>query len=156
MPMLKQYCVELYGIDLHKKVEEVQKSLSNNGVIAELHSGSVIRMPFDDDFFECTIAVSAFEFIDDLEAACEEMIRVLKPNGLVLVVTPGYSPIVDLGLQILTGESARENYADRRQRLIPTLLNYFSIEKKIIVPGISRILVPLYICLKLQVKHSLR
>src|SRR5579859_4421348 len=40
MPELSRRCDELYGIDVHQKHEQVTVSLSQNGVMARLFSGS--------------------------------------------------------------------------------------------------------------------
>jgi SAM-dependent methyltransferase len=154
MPELKQYCDELYGIDLHQKQREVQEILVHNAVVAELFSGSITCLPFDDDYIDCIVAVSVLEYIDDVESACKEMVRTLKPDGLLAVVTPGYSPILDLGLKIIAGESAEENYANRRQLLIPTLLGHFAVEERVVSPRIGGPLIRLYTGLKLRAKSS--
>lgn len=96
------------------------------------------------------MAVSSLEFIDDLDAASQEMRRVLKPAGSLVVVTPGASKIVDIGLKILTGKSAKNDYGDRRQSLISTLLKYFRVEQKRTVPRFGSGLLCLYTGLKLS------
>jgi ubiquinone/menaquinone biosynthesis C-methylase UbiE len=63
-------------------------------------------MPFLDWHFDCIVAISTIEFIDGLDAACNEIDRVLKQDGCFLVVTPTNSPIADAGLKLLTGSSA--------------------------------------------------
>jgi ubiquinone/menaquinone biosynthesis C-methylase UbiE len=154
MPELQQYCDELYGIDPHQKQREIREVLVRNGVVAKLFSCSVTQMPFGNDYFDCIVAVSTLEFVDEIESACQEIKRVLRPDGFLAMVTPGHSPISDFGLKILTGESAKDDYANRRRTLIPTLLKHFWIERKAISPRIGGSLIPLYTSLKLRVKSS--
>lgn len=149
MPELKRHCDDLYGIDIHHEQLKVQRALERHGIAAELFSDSVTHMPFASDMFDCIVAISSLEYVDDVEAACHEMKRVLTSNGVVLVVTPGFSPVLDLALKIVTGESAKENYANRRSALIPTLLRYFSIEHKVAFPRIGVSQVQLYSTLRL-------
>ncbi len=126
MPELSRHCRELYGIDPHSQGEAVTRALESAGVAATLVSGSASALPFPTGFFDSVVAVSALEFIEDIESACLEIKRVLSPGGSLIAVTPGHSPVVDLGLRILTGKSAKQDYAGRRERLVPVLLRHFS------------------------------
>lgn len=149
MPHLKRHCDELYGVDPHNKNKEVEQILSKYNITAKLYSGSITRTIFENNYFDSIVIVSALEYVDDIEAACEEMSRILKPDGELIVVTPGSSPIVDVGLKILTGESARENYDERRKNLEPILLKNYSVGKKIKFPPIIHQFVKLYTAYKL-------
>ncbi len=149
MPELTRYCDELYGIDIHPKQQEVTDILMRFNVVTKLSSGSAEAMPFGEGFFDCVVAVSSLEFVENLEAACVEIKRVLKPDGSLVIVTPGHSPIIDFGLKILTGKSAKNDYGDRRQFLIPTLLRYFTIQKELAVPQFGSTIICLYTALRL-------
>ena len=154
MPALCEYCHELYGMDIHGKVEEVRNALASNGVAARLYSGSVSKMSFPDDYFGCIVCVSTLEFVEDLESACEEIERVLAPNGRVLVVVPGHSKLLDLGLWVLAGESAERDYGSRRQHVVPTLLRHFSLEERASIPETGWIMPRFYTGLKLRLGAS--
>ncbi len=149
MPELSRYCERLYGLDVHGEQERVAASLAAYEVTAQLFSGSVSAMPFADDYFDCLVAVSALEFVSDLDAACAEIKRVLKPGGAFLVVTPGHTPLVDFGLKLLTGKSAKEDFGGRREQLIPTLFRHFNAAQQLTVPARGRTLLHLYTALKL-------
>lgn len=149
MPYLNDLSEELYGIDPHDKNQEVAESLTKCGIKATLYSGSVTQLPFSDKELDAIVIVSAIEYVDDIETACLEMKRVLKPDGELVLVTPGHSPIVDMGLKLLTGESAKDNYDERRARLEPTLLKHFQVRKIIKAPPLIHPLVCLYTGYKL-------
>ena len=150
MPELARHCEELYGVDIHQHQQEVAEKLSQFNVRAQLFSGGVSRMRFEENFFDGVVAVSSLEFIEDLEASCEALKRVLKGDGCLVAVTPGSSPVADLGLKILTGKSARQDYDDRRQRLIPTLLKHFEVLEQKTSPPLVGTVLPLYTALKLR------
>jgi ubiquinone/menaquinone biosynthesis C-methylase UbiE len=150
MPELARHCDDLYGLDIHEHNAAVTEVLARSGVKATLVSGSATAMPFADAFFDCLVAVSSLEFINDLPAACREMLRVLKPGGLLVVITPGSSPLVDLGLKILTGKSAKTDFEDRRKAIIPTLLEHFAVQQRRAAPRFGSFLVHLYTGLKLS------
>ena len=72
--------------------------LATNGLAVDLRSASMTDMPFADSTFDCAVAISTMEFVDDIDRACAEVRRVLKPGGQLLVVTPSTSPLLDFGL----------------------------------------------------------
>lgn len=150
MPELAARCDELYGIDIHTQQDAVNERLASFGISARLFSGSITAMPFDNNFFDCVVGVSTFEFVEDLEAACVEVKRVLKSDGFLLVVTPGHSPVADLGLKILTGKNAREDFNDRREKIVATLRKHFVVQKQLAAPSLGNSIVRLYTALKLR------
>ncbi len=150
MPVLKQKAGELYGIDVHDRNAEVQETLASEGVAAELSQAGAEELPYEDSFFDSVLAVSSLEFVSDLPQCCREIRRVLKPGGAFVVITPGHSALVDFGLRVLTGKSARKDFGDSREAIVPTLSKYFSLESKRLVPPFSAGLGTLYYALQLS------
>jgi SAM-dependent methyltransferase len=101
-------------------------------------------LPFRTASFDTVLAVSSLEFVGALSRACREIRRVLKRGGVFIVVTPGHSPLVDAGLRILTGSKASQDFSDRRQKIIPTLLSYFTVDKRLNTPSVFGSSVSLY------------
>lgn len=128
MPQLKKHCDRLYGIDTHGRNEEVRKNLELIGVDACLVSGDVSSMPFNTGDFDGIVAVSSLEYVQEIETACKELGRVLKPGSPLFVVTPGASPILDSGLRLIGHEHAEENYGNRREELPRVLASHFAVE----------------------------
>lgn len=126
-PHLARSCRELYGIDVHDRAAAVSERLRSLGLRADLRSASVTQLPFGSGFFDAAVAVSSLEFVDDLDSACRELVRVLAPGGVLVVITPGFSPLVDAGLKLLTGRSAEADFAGRRQRLAEALERHFKL-----------------------------
>ena len=52
--------------------------------------------------------------------------------------------MLDPGLRVLTGNSARKDFGDRREKIIPTLLNCFTAAECRVVPQIGNSMVCLY------------
>jgi len=129
MPELSSHCEELYGIDVHARTSAVTGVLASYAVRAELFSGSVESLPFEDESFDCIVSVSSLEFVRDIGAAGREMARTLRSGGRLVMVTPGHSPLLDFGLKMMTGESARKDYETRREALMPGLLQHFQIDR---------------------------
>lgn len=124
-PELSRHCIDLYGIDVHHKTAEVAAVLRRYGVTADLRTAGVHHIPFGDAFFDAIVVVSTLEFVDQLDVACQELARVLRPDGRIVVVTPGYGRSLDAGLRVLTGERAEDTFEGRRGRIVPTLQQHF-------------------------------
>lgn len=152
MPELARRCEDLHGIDIHPRASEVEARLRDHGVAARLVSGSAESLPYDSEMFDVVVAVSCLEFVPDAAKAAAEIRRVLKPGGCLVFVTPGKSPIVDWGLRVLTGESAKQDYADRRERLMPAMQQQFAIEERRTFPPVLSGVVCLYSAMRMGVR----
>jgi SAM-dependent methyltransferase len=146
LPTLAQHCDELSAVDTHPHRAEVAQRLQKYGVRASLHTASATAMPFSAGSFDAIVGVSCVEFIDGVDIACKEFRRILRPGGCLVVVTPGHSPLLDWGLEVLTGASAREDFGDRRKPLASMLLDHFELaEERSFLPGVfGRVLPRLY------------
>lgn len=150
MPTLKRFADELCGIDVHEHADDVTRSVERAGLEVDLRTASAEQIPFADGFFGAIVVVSAFEFIPDPNAACMEFRRVLEPGGSLVVVTPGQSTLLDLGLRVLTGNRAEESFADRRAAVVPTLERHFRVRRRIVSPRLLGTWIPLYTALDLE------
>jgi ubiquinone/menaquinone biosynthesis C-methylase UbiE len=150
MPELAQHTDELWGADIHSCTEAVSKRLQGFNTSARLCTADVSSLPYPDGHFDCVVAVSALEFVDDLDAACNEVERLLMPNGCFLAVTPTNSPIADAGLKLLTGNSAKQDFGDRRAKIITTLKKHFRVEEERLFPPLAAL--KLYTGLKLATR----
>jgi ubiquinone/menaquinone biosynthesis C-methylase UbiE len=149
MPELAKHAGELFGIDPHPMPDAVQQVLLQHGIRASLTSGTAERLPYPDDFLDCVVSVSAMEYVPDIDAACSELRRVLRPGGAIVIATPGSSPLWDLALRLSTGENPQQ-YADRRQRLLPSLKSMFRTDQEIAVPAFGGSLFRLYTGVRLS------
>jgi len=130
MPELSAHCTSLHGIDTHRRSAEVVGILAEQGVTARLLVASVSHLPFDSASFDAIVVVSSLEFVDDIEVATAEMSRVLRPEGVAVVITPGFNPILDAGHRVLTGVKAEDTFQGRRQHVIPALRRSFVVDKQ--------------------------
>jgi ubiquinone/menaquinone biosynthesis C-methylase UbiE len=144
LPTLAQHCNSLYGIDIHPFNEDVREILQNFGVNSKLYQGSVSQLPFENDSFDLIISISTFEFIEDKTRACQEINRVLRKDGIFIMVTPGKSWFLDIALKIFTNASAKKDYGDKRQHVIENIQKYFYISKRKLFPSHLNWLVEVY------------
>jgi SAM-dependent methyltransferase len=149
MPELSRHCDDLHGIDPHPKRHEVEANLARHGLNATLTTATAESLPYDTGFFDCLVSVSTLEYVPDIAAACQEMRRVLRPGGSLVVCTPGATSIWDLPLRLLTREGPSQ-YGDRRQKLQPTLRDQFDLVREIRVPSLGAGALRLYTGLRLR------
>lgn len=151
LPHLAQYCDEIYGLDPHSHNENVADTLKSLGINALLTQGRIDEYTgYPDEFFDVIVAVSTLEFVEDMEKGCEEIKRILKNDGRLMLVTPAHFWVYDFMLKILTNENARDIYSDRRESLEPILMNHFDIDEKLYFPKFLSNTKPVYtaLCLK--------
>lgn len=73
----------LFGIDLSTEMLSVANS--RLGSAAELCEGRADELPFDSGSFDTVVSTSAFHFFRQPEIALSEMLRVLQPNGRLII-----------------------------------------------------------------------
>ena len=60
--------------------------------------------------------------------------------------------MVDFGLKLLSGNSARKDYGDRRAAVLPTLLEHFDLDRRVSFPPLVSGVVCLYTAVRLKAK----
>lgn len=82
---------ELFGIDLNEKMTRIaQKNLNKAGLEAGIARGNVENLPFGDEAFDTVVNTMAFSGYPDAEKALAEILRVLKPDGKLVLIDVNY------------------------------------------------------------------
>ena len=81
---------EIYGLDLNVSVEDVTAVFKARQIETHLQNGSVLSMPYEDDFFETVLLISILEHLKPFEQmqAFREIRRVLRPGGQAIYGVP--------------------------------------------------------------------
>ena len=84
---------KVYGIDFSEESVSVScrtnKRLIKMGRV-EIRHGSVSCLPFSDYLFDLVTAVNTHNYWSDLVADMQEVLRVLKPGGKLMIIGGGY------------------------------------------------------------------
>ena len=86
--------IALDGIDISARMlEKADESLRKSGLRAVLHQGDASNLPYDDAAFDLVMTAHMLEHLADPGAALREMVRVLKPGGLLIACLTRHSPL---------------------------------------------------------------
>jgi ubiquinone/menaquinone biosynthesis C-methylase UbiE len=81
---------DMAGVDLAGgMVRRTQRRLARAGLRSALAVGSVYQLPWQPDAFDAVLSTFAFSAFVDADAALDEMVRVTKPGGRVIIVDAG-------------------------------------------------------------------
>lgn len=101
LPTLCQISEKVYGVDLGSDPDQVSKHLSQLGCQAELDRGVPDHLLFADNFFDLVVAISVLEHIKAIKPFLQEIHRVLKPGGVLLVGMPAVNKFMDYLFQAI-------------------------------------------------------
>jgi ubiquinone/menaquinone biosynthesis C-methylase UbiE len=74
------------GLDVSlPMLARARRKLGNSSFTAV--AGDMLRLPFADAVFDKAVSVTALEFIGEAKAAVEDLFRVVKPGGRIVVAT---------------------------------------------------------------------
>lgn len=102
---------EIHGLDLNASVEQVSGLFKAKHIRTHLQNGSVLSMPYEDDFFETVLLISILEHLKPSEQmkTFQEIRRVLKPHGQVIYGVPIERTFMVLMFRLL-GYNIREHH----------------------------------------------
>jgi SAM-dependent methyltransferase len=92
---------ELHGVDLDADPAAVSGLLATRGVKAELQSGNVYSLPFEDASFDLVVSYSMFEHLHEYRRALGEVARVLRPSGEFLLGMPAVNRAMEWGFRAI-------------------------------------------------------
>jgi SAM-dependent methyltransferase len=144
-PELARNADDLFGADVHTNAAAVSAMLADHACPARLLRASAVALPYRSGAFDIVVAVSTLEFVPDVSDAVRELVRVTKPGGRVVIVTPGQSALLDLGLRVLTGKRAEDSFKGRRGSVLPAVEHWARVvEVRALPSGPARRVVPFY------------
>lgn len=87
---LKELGGNVTGVDISEKMlkeaEKKNNSKTSNGKV-EFYKMNGNNLLFKDNSFDCVISNAVFEFIENPKEVMNELLRVVKPNGVIVIGT---------------------------------------------------------------------
>ncbi len=113
---LAQHSGRLAAIDVHPHGADVRRRLCADGIRAALVQGDAGALPFQGGCFDVVVIVSALEFVGDAERTVLDAVRVLRPGGRLVCLTPRSLKWADRVLRLLAGVEPEDQFAGGRER----------------------------------------
>lgn len=78
----------VHGIDINEPLLEIAKRRSAQaGFEVDYRLGSAVDLPWGDESMDVAVALELLEHVEDWEAVVNEMMRVVRPGGAMLITT---------------------------------------------------------------------
>src|SRR3972149_1265254 len=149
LPELKRRCHRLWAIDIHNKTGLVYQMLEKEGIEAELASGSILELPYENESFNAVVSVSVLEHIDDLDLAIHEIHRVLKSGVIAVLSFPVKNKITD-SFYRLAGYNASDIHPSGHREIENSVRGKLRIKDRRIFPAIKNPDYGLYMTLRCE------
>lgn len=91
--LMTQYAgrFDVYGVDLNDRMVAVaRRNLRQSGLSAGLQQANVESLPFSDSAFDTVLCTMAFSGYPRAQDALSEMVRVVKPQGRIVLIDVSY------------------------------------------------------------------
>ncbi len=113
----KEFNLNLYGIDIDEHRLKIAKdNLNQENIRANLQYMDILNNNFEDERFEVIITHYLFLWIKDLEKCFNEIHRILKKDGILLILAePDYGGVIEspeTGLKDALISNLKDNGAD--------------------------------------------
>ncbi|WP_329483529.1 methyltransferase domain-containing protein [Kribbella sp. NBC_01484] len=82
------------GIDISDSMLAIARTRAGAGPGIELEAASVMRIPHPAESFDVVVSTQVFEYVDDVAGALDEVHRVLRPAGRVVLLDTDWASVV--------------------------------------------------------------
>lgn len=118
---LARHARMLVGIDIHSYGSAVRRRCALDGITVMPAQASGGAIPFADGSFDAVVLVSTLEFVPDPGACLREALRVVRPGGRVIAVTPRIHSWADLVWRTISGADPEVEFQGGRERVASAL-----------------------------------
>lgn len=107
---------EIHGIDLTAHADAVYEVFRKRGIETFLQNGSVLDMPYSDNYFDTVLLISILEHlkVEEQSTAFKEIFRVLKPGGQVVYGVPVERPAMRIFFFLLGYDIRRYHFSTEK------------------------------------------
>jgi len=149
---LQEEYEEIYGLDLTANVGIITELFHKRHIETHLQNGSVLEMPYANDYFDSVLLISILEHLhpEEQETAFREIRRVLKPGGQVVYGVPIERPLMVFAFHML-GYNIRDHHFSTEKDVIGAAQKIEKLKKTVDLKGLGGLSGPIY-----QVCHLIK
>lgn len=121
-----------YGVDIRKGAINFLSKRTD----AILKYGSILNIPFSDNYFDLTCCIEVIEHMKGNEAtkAISELVRITKTSGYVIIATPNYNSklwkLIEKTQQVLQpGNWVDDHYTKLNRKLLKELCAQYNLKE---------------------------
>ena len=92
MSLLSVFNQEVFGIDYENTAVQIAETKLKNYDNCKIFRASCYDLPFSDNYFDFVVLSDVFEHLNSPEDCLQEICRVLKSDGTLLLTTPKWRP----------------------------------------------------------------
>jgi len=131
-PTLNSMSEELYGLDIDSQPQIIYKNISklNLKQRPQLSQKDLLKEKYPSNYFDLVIAFSVFEHIKDPEKLLEELYRIIKPKGQLLVGMPRVDNTMKQLFRLIGFNEIDNHHIARHQDFILNASNKFKLVNK--------------------------
>lgn len=72
---------EIVGIDISEDMLDLARARCESYSSIRFEAADLYHLPFEDNSFDVAVSVQTFEYLKDVQKACKEALRILRPGG---------------------------------------------------------------------------
>jgi SAM-dependent methyltransferase len=111
------------GVDIHPWGADVQQRCAADGVSVTTIQGDGCALPLAASSIDVIVLISALEFMDDPVTCLRESLRILRPGGRIVAVTPRIHAWSDALWGTFAGADPEAEFRGGRQRVEQALVD---------------------------------
>ncbi|MBI4981623.1 MAG: class I SAM-dependent methyltransferase [Candidatus Omnitrophica bacterium] len=128
LPELSRHSQKIFGLDSHLNAGPVKKMLKKENKFAYLASGDISNLPYKNDSFDCIVCLSVLEHMENLDSCIDEIVRVARPSGQIIVGVPVDNFLMSLGFKSM-GYNVCDIHKWGHRQIIKAVQNKIKIER---------------------------
>ena len=146
LPSLAERTDHLFGMDLHRRTDLVQRMLAHEGMRAQLQVANVEHLPYGDATFEAVVCISTLEHLHgpELNSAVDELWRVLRPGGVAIAGVPSSGRVMDFLFHAIGFQEIEAHHVSTSADIAAALAGRFDVERTARLPGAAPAAAALY------------
>ena len=136
-PSLNKVADELHGIDILSDVEKLAPILNELEIKADLRKNDILKEGYPDNYFDLITAFSVFEHITEFEPIIDEMRRILKPGGHLLIGMPRVSAVMPFLFRLIGFKNIEDFHVTNHRQVRFAALKSFQLVRSRTLPRLA-------------------